>query len=222
MHTPMRNSLVYRPFEDRDFPAAAELFYQQWCNDGDERLGRLDAQVNLCTYLMDTTWGMVAERVPIASRDTGEKDALLGLLLVSAEATEPDRRQLWAQRREELLAQVGPHAAFGQEVCQVEAEELGLSRRYAAEGTDDGSRIGAAEFKLLVVSPAARGLGVGRHLVELGEEAVAQAGAGSYYLITDDSCDVGFYDHLGLSRRCEEPSQAEPGINLYVYAKELG
>ena len=215
---PSSTTVTYRPFEDRDFTAAAELFYQQWCSDGDERLGRLDAQINLCTYLMDTTWGMVAERVPATSRDTGEKDALLGVLLVSAGTAKPNRRQLWAQRREGLLAQVAPNAEFGREVCRVEAEELGLSRRYAAREGSDAS----AEFKLLVVSPAARGLGVGRRLVELGEEAAAETGAYVYFLITDDTCDVGFYDHLGLSRRCTEPSQAEPGINLYVYAKELG
>ena len=46
-------SPTYRPFEQRDFEPAAELFYQQWGTEAGERLGRLDAQVNLCNYLMD-------------------------------------------------------------------------------------------------------------------------------------------------------------------------
>lgn len=217
---PTCSTVTYRSFEDRDFDAAAELFFRQWCCGGDERLGRLDAQVNLCTYLMDVTWGVVAEPVP--GRGSGEGDGLLGVLLVAAGAADHERRRFWEKRREALLAHVAPGAEFGREVCRVEAEELRLSRGYAADGVNGGSRVGTAEFKLLVVSPAARGLGVGRRLVELGQQAVREAGLSGYYLITDDTCDVGFYDHLGLSRRREEPSQAEPGINLYVYAKELG
>lgn len=84
-----------------------------------------------------------------------------------------------------------------------------------------GAREAAAEFKLLIVSPAARGLGVGGGLVSRGEDHLAQTGATGYYLITDDTCDVGFYDHLGLSRLVAEASAVEPGINLYVYGKEL-
>lgn len=55
------DSPTYRPFEQRDFEPAAELFYQQWGTEAGERLGRLDAQVNLCNYLMDADWGLVAE-----------------------------------------------------------------------------------------------------------------------------------------------------------------
>ena len=65
-------SPTYRPFEQRDFEPAAELFYQQWDTEAEERLGRLDAQVNLCNYLMDADWGLVAE---------GAGGKLLGLLL---------------------------------------------------------------------------------------------------------------------------------------------
>ena len=62
---------------------------------------------------------------------------------------------------------------------------------------------------------------VGGGLVSRGEDHLAQTGATGYYLITDDTCDVGFYDHLGLSRLVAEASAVEPGINLYVYGKEL-
>ena len=63
---------TYRPFEQRDFEPAAELFYQQWGTEAGERLGRLDAQVNLCNYLMYADWGLVAE---------GAGGELLGVLL---------------------------------------------------------------------------------------------------------------------------------------------
>ena len=142
---------------------------------------------------------------------------------MEARLTSPEclERALLRTRREELLAQVAPGAAFGREVCRVEAEELALSRRFRAAADASGRPEAAAEFKLLIVSPAARGLGVGGGLVSRGEDHLAQTGAAGYYLITDDTCDVGFYDHLGLSRLVAEASAVEPGINLYVYGKEL-
>lgn len=206
----MSNRPAYRPFAPEDFESVTELFYQQWDTEVGERLGRLDAQVNLCNYLMDADWNLVAE-----SAD----GQLLGVLLVETGVQPEPTRAAWRTRREELLAQIAPGATFGREVCQVEAEELALSRRFRR--TEDGRREVAAEFKLLIVSPAARGLGVGGGLVRHGEGHLRQMGAAGYYLITDDTCDVGFYDHLGLSRLATEASAAEPGINLYVYGKEL-
>ena len=108
-------SPTYRPFEQRDFEPAAELFYQQWDTEAGERLGRLDAQVNLCNYLMDADWGLVAE---------GAGGELLGVLLAETGSQPAAARSAWHARREGLLAQVAPGAAFGREVCRVEAEEL--------------------------------------------------------------------------------------------------
>lgn len=174
-------SPTYRPFEKEDLEVAAELFYQQWGTEAGEWLGRLDAQVNLCNYLMDADWGLVAE---------GAGGELLGVLLAETGSQPAAALGAWRTRREELLAQVAPGATFGREVCRVEAEELALSRRFRAAADASGRPEAAAEFKLLIVSPAARGLGVGGGLVSRGEDHLAQTGATGYYLITDDTCDV--------------------------------
>ena len=104
-------SPTYRPFEKKDLEVAAELFYQQWGTEAGERLGRLDAQVNLCNYLMDADWGLVAE---------GAGGELLGVLLAETGSQPAAALGAWRTRREELLAQVAPGAAFGREVCRVE------------------------------------------------------------------------------------------------------
>lgn len=205
---PTHDALIYRPFEDQDFPTVAELFRRQWCGELELRRGRLASQATVCNYLMDAEGGIVAER-------TGE---VLGVSLVSCGLQSADARNAWRTRRDALLAQWGPDARFGREIGPVEAEEGELSRRYAARrGVGAG-----AEIKLLIVSPAAQGLGVGRTLVEKSTQRVRSASRHGFFLITDDTCDVGFYDHLGLTRQVEEPSQVEPGISLYVYSKELG
>lgn len=60
-----------------------------------------------------------------------------------------------------------------------------------------------AEVVLFVVSPAARGMGVGRRLFNHMLGVFHDAGLREYFLFTDSTCDVGFYDHRGLIRKAE-------------------
>ncbi len=213
---PMASSLIFRRFEDRDAEQAARLFQQQWHADLEPRAGRLVSEATVCNYLTDTDWGLV-----------GEVDGrLMGIVLVSSDplgeaAGEPRRKAVhdrWLARREALLAQLGPDTRFGRDVAGLEAEEGEVGRRYV-KGGGEGS---GAEVKLLIVSPEARGMGMGRRLIQAVADHVREIRRDGFFLLTDDSCDVGFYEHLGLSRQLEEPSRAEPELNLYVYSKQLG
>ena len=208
MPMPTASSLIFRRFEERDAEQTARLFQRQWHDDLEPRAGRLVSEATVCNYLMDTDWGLV-----------GEVDGrLMGTALVSHGTRGAETRDRWLERREALLAEAAPGTRFGVDVAGLEAEEGALARRYAeAGGVGSG-----AEIKLLIVSPDARGMGMGRRLVQAVADHVRDTGRTGFFLITDDACDVGFYDHLGLTRQLEEPSRAEPGLNLYVYSKELG
>lgn len=143
---PTRDSVSYRPFEDRDLPQVAELFRRQWCGQLEPRMGELASQATVCNYLADAGWGVVAERA----------SQVLGVALVACGPRDSEARSAWLARRDELLAQVGPGARFGVEIGPVEAEEGRLSARYArdAEACDAERAFAAAEIKLLIVSPA--------------------------------------------------------------------
>lgn len=199
---------VFRPFEERDFPQVAELFRQQWLADLPREEGRLHAQAILCNYLMDVDWGVVAEW----------RGMVLGASLVACGLKGDEDRRLWRSRREALLAEVGAGARFGREVGAVEQEEADFSRAYADAGSPDST----AEVKLLIVSSRSQGMGLGRKLLGRSADRVAELGRKGFFLVTDDTCDVAFYDHLGLERRRAVPCRAEAGIELYIYAKELG
>ena len=104
-------------------------------------------------------------------------------------------------------------------------EEAELEREYAA-----GEPVGAdAAIKLLIVSPDAKGLGLGGRLFSAAVEHLREAGLPGFHLLTDDSCDVGFYEHKGLTQAMRRRSDAYwPGVEpekdefyVYVYEQEL-
>ena len=56
-----------------------------------------------------------------------------------------------------------------------------------------------AELKLFLVSDKARGHGIGRMLWRDTLSHLDRQGVADFYLHTDSSCDVGYYDHQGMT-----------------------
>lgn len=62
----------------------------------------------------------------------------------------------------------------------------------------------AGELTLLIMSPEARGHGIGKRLYADAVRCLNDAGAGRFFLYTDTECGYGFYDRAGLVRRKEQ------------------
>lgn len=56
------------------------------------------------------------------------------------------------------------------------------------------------EFLVMIVDPKIKGKGLGRTLVNAGEELLSNRGFSRYYLLTDSSCDYGFYERLKMDK----------------------
>ena len=56
----------------------------------------------------------------------------------------------------------------------------------------------ASEIELFLVAKSARGHGVGGSLWRQAMDYFANCQVARFYLHTDSSCDVSFYDHKGL------------------------
>lgn len=86
-----------------------------------------------------------------------------------------------------------------------------------------------AELELFLVSPDARGHGVGGGLWKRTMHMLRNNGVNRYYLHTDSACDVSFYDYHGLRRdasfmRSDHPYEAKNVKSLvddlYIYSGE--
>ena len=113
-----------------------------------------------------------------------------------------------------LMAWLSARSAGGGMVMRVEDLDPRAQSRERAE--------------LLIVSPEARGLGIGRKLFDAVRDHLRGRGAAGFYLLTDDNCDVSFYDHMGLRQEVRRRSEVtwpdeEPGTDfgIYVYAERL-
>lgn len=210
-------NLTWRAFAPGDFERAAELLGRTWLPEFDEAAQRAASQIELAHYLAASTWSLVAE---CAGR-------VLGVVLVAERGRGAAGGTAWAELEARLTraAEKDPELA---EAVRVEMdgvrEEAALERKYAAGGPAGAD----AAVKLLIVSPDAKGLGLGGRLFSAALEHLREAGARGYHLLTDDSCDVGFYEHKGLSRAIRRRSRAYwPGVDpekdeFYVYVYEQG
>jgi len=81
-----------------------------------------------------------------------------------------------------------------------------------------------AAFRMLAVDPAVRGLGIGEALVRACLTRAEAAGKRRVVLSTGDRMQTAhrLYERLGFTRLPERDWTPVPGIDLWVYALELG
>jgi len=86
------------------------------------------------------------------------------------------------------------------------------------------------ELELFLVDASARGHGVGGSLWRHAMQYFAQERKSGFFLHTDSTCDVGFYDHKGLNRinhrdiRPSHSTLADEGVlpeDLFIYAGDV-
>lgn len=76
-----------------------------------------------------------------------------------------------------------------------------------------------AELEFFALRADTRGSGIGKSLFNSFADFMKSRDLKSFYLYTDSTCNVGFYDHLGLGRIAEEKFSPLPDeeMTFYVY-----
>ena len=181
--------VAYRPFARRDERAVARLYARIWLAGEEDGCTCEASRLLASRYLAESTHGIVAE--------AGGTVVGVALLRVGGGAR-------LGRDGEEVPTQ--PALA---RVMALDLDEL----RMAQDVWGTRALRETAQLTLLMVDPRTHGLGVGRGLVARARTMMRDAGATDFFLMTDDSCDTGFYDHMGLARQTMRTGS--PSIHLY-------
>ncbi|RSX54499.1 GNAT family N-acetyltransferase [Bifidobacterium samirii] len=222
----MPSTIRLRRMRRDDHPALIEILRRTWYADpelGEERSHRLaEADFEYC--LARSTEAFVAVEIPADDTDDAGADGFTGAddragsvgtvapagrpVGVILGRVEPSRLGKERRRRFRLTRLNRHHlrSAFvsmpllaskaGRRALRV---ELAIAR-VDARLLRDAGRSYAAEVTLFLVGPCMRGRGVGGRLFARMMRSFRACGVRDYFLYTDTSCDVGFYDRRGLTR----------------------
>lgn len=168
-------------------------------------------------YLEPSTHGTIAE----------VDGKLMGLLLArvfDAPVMFPEIRSMLLEQEREMKSQNDENYARAlEEAYAMRALETKL------EAKSHINDLTQAELELFLVSPDARGHGVGGGLWRHTMHMLRNNGVNRYYLHTDSACDVSFYDYHGLSKDAswlhkDHPYDIERAKSLvedlYIYSGE--
>lgn len=204
-------SVRYRPFGHGDFQDVARLIGETWWRDADfASMRQLAGEKDLATCLRRTTWAEVA---------VGEEGQLAGFMLVRAGDAGPEHDARCKRQAEESSAKlhaVAPETADLHDAYMA-GEDTIHEKLLAQSGCDE-----RFEVVTFIVAPGFQGRGAGRALLEHAEAEIASKGADEYFLYTDDACNWGFYEHMGLRCAATYETSAEerelmlPGYYLFT------
>ena len=82
------------------------------------------------------------------------------------------------------------------------------------------------ELAFFAISGKYRGKGLGRQLFQTVVDDMKSQNIGEFYLFTDTSCNYRFYEHLGLTRRCEKKQNIalkgeEGDMTFFIYDYQI-
>lgn len=196
-----------RPLEERDVEPLAGLLADLWFPDAPAALRGTLGTIELCHHLLHHDWSLVAE-----------KDGVAGGVILCASRGSAPHYDLWRGRIDRLMGTLPARELWDAATragIEVLEREQALSDGIAAEAAPYAD----ASVELFVTGPALRGRGVGGRLFSAAVDHFREADARGFYLMTDDDCDFGFYDHAGMSRVRTAPGTPTCAAEIYAYAR---
>lgn len=212
-------NVEFRPVKLGDIDAIVKEYERTW---GISKEVGKDASLSLSRrfvlhYLEPSTHGTIAEL-------DGKFMGLLLARVFDAPVMFPEVRRMLLEQEREMKSQNDENYARAlEEAYAMRALETKL------EAKSHINDLTQAELELFLVSPDARGHGVGGGLWRCTMHMLRNNGVNRYYLHTDSACDVSFYDYHGLSKDAsllhkDHPYEIERAKSLvedlYIYSGE--
>lgn len=199
-----------RPYQETDFDALQEMITETWYAgnykldpDATNTFSALDTNLRL----HDSSFGLTAE----------EDGKVLGVFLGNIKNQEKTLKENIQIDFEDVSTLAIDDNPVKRDVLTQLTNEI-RANRYLDE--HHGSQPDAV-IELFILSPAARGKGIGGKLWENGLQVFADHDVKDYVLHTDSDCDYSFYDHKGLTPDKSYSYSTDPKYKYFLYAGEI-
>ncbi|MCZ0717060.1 GNAT family N-acetyltransferase [Aerococcus kribbianus] len=201
---------IIRPYKDSDFDALHLMTRQTWYAEPYQKSPKMtDVFVSLDSNLRlyQSSFGLTAEK------DGEVLGIFLGNILSHAKALRLFMRETFNDAKE-LGLSTDP-------VKDELLKQLDEENEINVELDKNHQEVNQAVVELFILSPSARGKGIGGELWKQGLAEFKDHGVSHYTLHTDSACDYGFYDYKGLKADPAIPSSNDPDYKFFLYAGNI-
>lgn len=188
------SDIKIRDFQwSKDFNRIIKIVHEVWFFDAPTKtIGYLNALNFMLHYLNHAT------HIVVTVDDQDQANGILGLTTKQDQPVFRKNRLICCKARAlEFFSKVAlyfwPQALVSRLFNGIFFENYQKLRKMVPNPNDP-------EFLVMIVDPRIKGKGLGRTLVKAGEDILASYGFEQYYLLTDSSCDIGFYERLNMDK----------------------
>ena len=186
----MSKSIIFRAFEESDYPALEQVIRETWCYDRfctPQTAAQL-ASVYLTSCLANQTFTQVAlvDNVPV------------GIIMGKNRATHKSSFSLQLKKIKSIVKLM--ISKEGRSVSKIFGCVDGIDKELLTRCPTDYQ----GELAFFAISQKCRGKGIGKALFQKVVEYMRSQKIQKFYLFTDTSCSYGFYEHQGMKCRQEK------------------
>ena len=186
----MSEQIVLREYQKTDHKALENVVREAWNYDRfcSPKTAAKMAKVYLSSCLTNQTFTRVAEI-------NGEPVGIIMGKDIRNHKCPLSLRIKWIQSIVSLYI-----SGEGREISKIFACVQGIDRELLSACGKNYK----GELAFFAIRRKCRGQGLGRKLFQTVVEYMKSRGITEFYLFTDTSCNYPFYEHLGLTRRCQK------------------
>lgn len=182
--------ITLREFQKQDFKTLENIIRETWHYDefSSPKTASKLARVYLSSCLTNYTF----------SRAALDNGVPVGIILAKNRAI---HRCPFSRKIRQLTAVISLFLSKeGRNVSKIFGNVNGIDQQLL----QDCGRTYPAEIALFAVDSSCRGKGIGKVLFQSALDYMKEQKLDAFYLFTDTSCNYGFYEHQGMTRRCEK------------------
>lgn len=209
----MNEQIILREYQKTDHQALENIVREAWKYDRfcSPKTAAKMAKVYLSSCLTNQTFTKVAEI-------NGEPVGIIMGKDIENHKCRLSLRMKWLKSIVSLYI-----SKEGREISKIFAAVQGIDKVLLSACKEKYK----GELAFFAISEKCRGKGLGKKLFQTVVDYMKSQDISNFYLFTDTSCNYPFYEHMGLTRRCEKKQiidiKGEKGdMTFFIYDYQIG